>query len=179
MQALIVIDIQNDYFKGGKNCLFNTEEVAKRAKKVIDKFREKKLPIIHIQHLASKESAFFNRGTVGAEINEIVKPINGEKTITKGKPSSFLNTELDDYLKKLKINDIVLVGMMSHYCVDSTARSGKELGYSVTVIEDCCTTMNVEYMGELVDAKNIHAVTMINLKKEMVNIIKLEDFKID
>ena len=91
--APIIIDIQNDYFAKGSNSLFGSDEVAKNARLILDDFRHMGLPIIHIQHLATRPTAtFFLPGTIGADIHEEVKPLDSEKIIVKHYPNSFRET---------------------------------------------------------------------------------------
>lgn len=142
-QALILIDIQNDYFPGGRFELNNTENTLVNIKKVLNHFREKNQTIIHIQHIAPKNAPFFAEGSNGLEIYHEVSPLEGEYIVQKNYPNSFFKTNLKEILDKENIKDIVICGMMSHMCVDSTVRGGFELGFNQALIEDCCTTRDV------------------------------------
>src|SRR5687768_14532063 len=89
-KALIVIDIQNDYFKNGAYELTGPDEASLNARKIIDHFRANDLPLAHVQHLAqNSDMPFFQPGTVGVEIHENVKPLDGEKVVRKNYPNSF------------------------------------------------------------------------------------------
>lgn len=93
--ALVIIDIQYDYFDNGSNVLFGSKEACKNARLILDNFRFKGLPIIHVQHLATRPTAtFFLPGTIGSDIHDDVKPIENEKLIVKHYPNSFRETEL-------------------------------------------------------------------------------------
>ena len=99
-KALIIIDIQNDYFENGAMELVGSLAASENAKIVLTKFRNEKLPIVHIQHVSvAQGSLFFLPESKGQEIHENVKPLSGEKVITKYYPNSFRATELLDYLK--------------------------------------------------------------------------------
>lgn len=101
--ALLIIDVQNDYFPGGKMTLENAEEAGQNTRKVLQYFRQNKLPVVHIMHISTNEgAAFFLPGTSGAEINRLVAPHMGEKVITKHFPNSFRETDLLEYLKSEK-----------------------------------------------------------------------------
>lgn len=155
-QALLVIDIQNDYFRGGPMELSGAEAAADRAADVIRKFRERKLPVVFIQHIAARpEAGFFLPDTAGAEINQRVKPLDGEKVITKHFPNSFIETELKAHLDSMKITDLTIVGMMTHMCIDATTRAAKDLGYTATVIGDACATRDLMIDGAPVKAEEI------------------------
>ena len=155
-KALIIIDIQNDYFKGGTNPLIGSLEASINAKKLLDYFREKSLPVIHIQHFSTRAgSTFFIPNTRGVEIQENVKPISGEKVITKNYPNSFRDTDLLNYLKTNYITDLVICGMMTQHCVDATTRAAKDFGFNCMVIGDACATKDLEIQGKKVVASEV------------------------
>lgn len=151
--AFLTIDIQNDYFEKGTMTLVDAERASKNARLILDKFRADNLPIVHVQHIATRPTAtFFLPDTWGAAIHETVKPLEGEKVIVKHTPNSFRETELFDYLSGQQITDLVICGMMTHMCVDATVRAAKDLGFQVTVIGDACSTKDIEIQGETVAA---------------------------
>ncbi len=155
-EALIIIDIQNDYFEGGANPLVGSLEASLRAKALLEDFRARALPVVHIRHLSTRPgSTFFIPGTHGAEINENVAPVVGEKVIEKNFPNSFRDTDLLDYLHSEDITDIVICGMMTHMCVDATVRAAKDFGFSCTVIGDACATKDLEIGGRMVAAADV------------------------
>jgi nicotinamidase-related amidase len=157
MKALLIIDIQNDYFKGGKNPLNGPEEAAENAKKILDKFRNDKLPVIYIQHIAlSPAATFFLPDTKGAEIYDLIKPADGEKIFVKHFPNSFRETGLHEYLRSMNISELVICGMMTHMCVDATVRAAKDFGYECTLIGDACATKDMPIYDEVVKSECIH-----------------------
>lgn len=156
MKTLLIIDIQNDYFEGGKNPLNNSIQACEQAKNILEKFRKEQWPVVHIQHVSSRSDAtFFLPHTQGVEIHSYVKPKDEETVIIKNFPNSFINTDLQDTLKKLKVDELVICGMMTHMCVDATTRAAKDLGYSCTLIGDACATRNLEIKGEKIQAKEV------------------------
>jgi nicotinamidase-related amidase len=155
-EALIIIDIQNDYFEGGANPLVGSFEASVNAKALLKNFREKTLPVIHIQHFSTRAgAAFFLPNTKGVEIHENVMPINGEKIIAKHYPNSFRETDLLDYLQSNHITDLVICGMMTQHCVDATTRAAKDFGFTCTVIGDACATKDLEIQGEIVVSNEV------------------------
>lgn len=155
--ALLIIDIQNDYFPGGKNELVNSYEASLKAKELLERFRQKNLPVIHIQHLSVRPgSAFFIPDTIGAEIHANVFPQANETLITKNYPNSFRETGLQNYLQQQGITHLVIAGMMSHMCVDATVRAAKDFGYEVTVVADACATKDLSIQGTTVKASDVH-----------------------
>ncbi|MBZ4035431.1 isochorismatase family protein [Flavobacterium sp. 17A] len=133
--ALLLIDIQNDYFYKGKMELSESYEIASIAKKMLHDFRKKRKTVIHIQHIAlHKGASFFVSGTHGAQIYEEVAPLEGETIIIKNTTNSFSGTDLFDYLNTKKIEHLTIVGMMNNMLNDSTVRTAKDLGFKVEVV---------------------------------------------
>jgi nicotinamidase-related amidase len=155
-KALILIDIQNDYFENGNMPLVGSTEASLNARKILDNFRKESNLVIHIRHIATRpNSTFFLPDTKGAEIHENVKPLGNEKIIIKHFPNSFKETELLNFLKENKITNLVICGMMTHMCVDSTVRAAKDYGFDIELIGDACATRDLELNGQIVKAHDI------------------------
>jgi nicotinamidase-related amidase len=164
MQALLIIDIQNDYFPGGAMELEGSEAAGAKAAAAIRSFRDRQLPVIHVRHLSVRPGAtFFLPGTRGAEIHASVQPAPGETVVEKNFPNSFRNTSLRDELERLNAKDLVIAGMMTHMCVDASVRHAADLGYKVTLLGDACATRAQSYGGETVPAKQVHAAFLAAL----------------
>jgi len=154
--ALIIIDIQNDYFEKGSMPLIGSYHAANNAKLILERFRTDRLPVIHIQHIATRPTAsFFLPDTKGAEIHDYVKPIGQEKIIVKHYPNSFRETDLLDYLRSENITDLLICGMMTHMCVDATTRAAKDYGFNIQLIGDACATKDLEINGQFVKADEV------------------------
>lgn len=163
-QALILIDIQNDYFKGGNMECVGMERAAENAATLLDAFRREGKPRFHIQHIATREGAtFFLPGTTGAETHESVAPVAGEPVLTKHVPNSFRDTSLGDDLEKAGVLDLVICGAMTHMCVDATTRAAFDLGFRCTVAADACATRDLEYNGEVIPAQQVQGAFMAAL----------------
>ena len=155
-KALLIIDIQNDYFAGGAMKLVGSDEAAHNAARILSSFREQGLPVIHVQHLAlSPTATFFLPGTDGAKIHESVAPIDGETVITKNFPNSFRGTNLKDVLDGLNLEQLVVVGMMTHMCIDTSVRAANDFGFKVTLVSDACATLDLEFDGRTVAAADV------------------------
>lgn len=155
-QALIIVDVQNDYFQGGKMELVGTEQAADHVQQILAESRKKKVPVIHVQHIATDPAAtFFLPDSKGVEINDRVKPLPAEKLIIKHYPNSFRETELLKYLKDNGITHLTIVGMMTHVCIDATVKAAKDFGFECTVIADACATRDLEVKGAKVSAENV------------------------
>ncbi|MCL8538090.1 cysteine hydrolase [Chryseobacterium gallinarum] len=154
--ALLIIDVQNDYFPGGKMPLEGSEQAGKNIRQLLDEFRKNKLPVIHIQHIATNEGAdFFIPNTAGAEIYHVVSPEADEKIITKHFPNSFRETGLLEYLHSKKIKNLIITGMMTDVCVASTTRAAFDFGFNNVVIGDATATRDRELEGQVVKAAEV------------------------
>lgn len=176
--ALIIIDIQNDYFPNGRMELSNPLIAAENAGKILKWFRQNNQEnIYHVQHIAADEGlGFFLPNTEGVEINEAVSPLENENIIIKHAPNSFFNTELESHLRENGVTKLVIVGMMTHMCVDATVRAAMELGFQSTLIEDACTTTDLAYEGKVVPAEQVHYAFISALNGIYANVISTEDF---
>ena len=113
-------------------------------------------PVIYIQHFNPPDDYFFLEGTKGAEISDRIRPEEGDKVIVKRYPNSFLETELDAYLKSLQVDTLIVCGMMTHMCVDTTVRAAMDYGYQVKLAADACATMDLNLNGEIIPAETVH-----------------------
>lgn len=164
MKALLLIDIQNDYFPGGAMPLANSEAAAAKAGLLLAAFRGKGLPIIHVQHIAARPNAtFFLPQTEGVNIYASVAPRPGEKLVRKNYPNCFRETKLLEYLKDTGIAALVAAGMMTHMCVDTTVRAAADLGFACQVAHDACATRDLAFAGTTVPAAAVQAAFMAAL----------------
>ncbi len=159
--GLILVDIQNDYFPGGKMTLVDIDRAAANAAKLLSHFRSSKLPTFHIQHTWEDESApFFVANSNGAKIHRSIAPGPNEPVIVKHFPNSFRETSLLDDLKKTGVERLAICGAMSHICIDATTRAAADLGFDCVLAHDACATRNVEFNGKQVPADDVHAAFM-------------------
>jgi nicotinamidase-related amidase len=163
-RAVVVVDIQNEYFPAGKLPLVGIADAAANAAKVIDAARSKGDEVIFIRHESAGANApVFTPGSAGVEINSAVRPREGEPVILKHYPNAFRDTELKQMLDARGIKEVVIVGAMSHMCVDATSRAAADFGYNTVIVDDACATMNLEFKGTTVTAAQVHAAFMAGL----------------
>ena len=161
--ALVLIDCQNTYREGIMQ-LTGVEPALKEARRVLDRARALGRPVIHIQHDAGPGTPYDVRADIG-RIADIVAPQNGETVITKGYPNSFVQTPLDDELKRLGVKNLVLVGFMTHMCVNSTARGAFNLGYAPTVVASATATRDLPLPdGSLVRADALQPASIATMR---------------
>ncbi|AZA89248.1 Isochorismatase family protein yecD [Chryseobacterium nakagawai] len=178
--ALLIIDVQNDYFPGGKMTLEGVEEAGKNAQQILEYFRENNLPIIHIRHISANEGAtFFLPETLGAEIHPLVSPLIDEKVIEKHFPNSFRDTDLLKYLQSENIKNLVITGMMTDVCVESTTRAAFDFGLNNIIIGDATATKNRELNGQVVSGSEVQRSFLAGISALgglYANIINTQDF---
>ena len=162
--ALVIIDIQNDYFPGGAMELEGADAAGAKAGEVLQKFRIQGNPVFHIRHLSVRPGAtFFLPGTPGVEIHASVRPRHGEAIVEKNFPNAFRGTALQNELDKQKIKNLVVAGMMTHMCVDASVRAAADLGYKITLLADACATRKQSFGGETIPARQVHGAFLAAL----------------
>ncbi len=163
--ALLVIDIQKDYFPGGKFPLVNPLDAAKKAYHLLQCFREHGGHHVHIQHISLEPNAtFFIKGDTGSDIHDSVAHFEEEPIVYKHYPNSFRETNLLEMLKGWEIERVVVTGMMTHMCVDATARAAADLGFKVIIVEDACATRNLHYGDTVIPAEYVHKAFLAALQ---------------
>lgn len=174
--ALIIVDLQNDYFPGGRWPLVGIEKAATNARRVLAQFRERGTSVIHIRHeFESSDAPFFAPGSIGAQINERVLPENGEPVVLKHHPNAFRDTELKTLLDEQGIRKLTVLGAMSHVCIDATVRAAVDLGYDVTVVHNAIATRDLEFNGTDVPAKQVHAAYMAALSFAYATVVSTNE----
>lgn len=177
--ALLLIDIQNDYFTSFKNNrwpLVGMEAAAGQAQRLLAAFRRQNLPVIHVRHEALNPNIpFFQPETDGADIHEMVAPLEDEKVVLKHKANSFYQTDLCAHLQDHKIKHLVVVGAMTQNCIDSTVRAAVDLGFTCSVVDDACATRDLTYEGRVIAASDVQACFMASLGFAFAAIEKTDD----
>ena len=169
--ALVLVDLQNDYFQGGAMELVDAEPAVSRAALLLQAFRQRSLPVFHVQHIAKRPGAtFFLPGTVGAEIHAAVQPSAGEVVVTKHFPNSFRETTLLDALRSVDASTLVVAGMMTHMCVDTTVRAAADLGFRCSLAHDACATRDLEFGGQSVEARHVQLAYLAALEGSFASV---------
>jgi nicotinamidase-related amidase len=177
-QALLLIDLQNDYFPGGDYTLAGIEAASERAAELLARFRDAGRPLIHVRHeFASAEAPFFRPGTLGAEIHPSVAPAAGETVVTKGAVNAFQGTDLKQRLDALGVGELVIAGAMSHMCIEGATRAAADLGYKCQVIHDACATREQTWGGRVVSAADVHAASMSALGFAYAEVLGLSEWR--
>jgi nicotinamidase-related amidase len=176
--GLILVDIQNDYFAGGRMELAGMQDAGSQAGELLSIFRERGWPTFHIQHIAAQKGAtFFLPETEGAELHESIEPQSGELVIQKHYPNSFRETSLMQELEQQDVKKLVICGAMSHMCIDATTRAAFDHCFDCTVVQDACATRALEFSGNKIEAADVHGSFMAALGSAYARVLRLEEFK--
>lgn len=163
-RALLVVDIQNEYFPSGGLPLADIEPAAARAARAIAAARARGDLLVHIRHETPAPAApFFVPGGHGAQFHASVLPAEGEAVIVKHHPNAFRDTGLKALLDANGVRAVAVVGAMSHMCVDAIVRAAHDLGYRTTTLHDACATRDLAFGGVAVPAAQAHAAIMAAL----------------
>ncbi|WP_313128646.1 cysteine hydrolase family protein [Pseudescherichia vulneris] len=176
-RGLIVIDLQNEYLPTGKLPLSNIDAAAANAARVIAEFRLHGHPVFHIRHESASENApIFTPGSEGVQIQTSVIPAENEPVIVKKYINAFRDTDLKQQLDAQDVEEVIIVGAMSHMCVDACVRAAADMGYPVTVLHDACATLDLTFNKVTVPAAHVHAAMMAAFEFGYGKVISTEDY---
>ena len=164
--ALLIIDIQDFYFAGGKSPLVEPEAASANAAKILAAFRADGKPVVHVRHEFEP----------GGSIHASVAPIEGEKVFTKTEVSCFNGTKVLAYLKERGVEKLVIVGMQTHMCLEAATRAAHDLGFECVVVGDACATRDLTYGDRTVPAVDVHASTLATLNRTYAKVVDTETF---
>ncbi len=177
-QALLVIDLQNDYFPGGALPLSGIDAASRAAAELVDQFRAQQRPLVHVRHVfESPQAPFFRPESSGAEIHASVAPAEGERIVTKHQVNSFLHTDLQEILDHFGVDSLLICGAMSHMCVEGTTRAAADLDYRCQVVHDACATCDQTFSGHKITAADVHGTAMAALAFAYAEVLSLADWR--
>lgn len=159
-RALIVIDVQNDYFPGGAWALSDADNALPNILRLIAGARSRDEQVVFIQHVTPAGSPVFAEGSRGMELHPGLEPREGEALIRKSHPSSFQETGLHDQLQSAGIHAVDICGFMTQMCCDSTTRDAYGRGYKVRLFKDACAAKELEAEGETIPHRTVHRVSL-------------------
>lgn len=174
--ALLVIDVQKGFDEPhwGKR---NNLDAESNISKLIDAWRSKQQPIIHIQHCSADPDSPLHPKQAGNAFKKEALPVAGEKIFTKSVNSAFIGTTLEQYLHENTITDLVIVGLTTDHCVSTTTRMAANLGFNVILISDATATFDREdHEGKHYSGDSIHMAHLASLRGEFCQVISTDKF---
>jgi nicotinamidase-related amidase len=174
--ALLLVDIQREYFAGGAMPLEGALDAALQARNLLVHFRCDHRPAIFVQHVSlSAQATSFVPGSPGVCLYSTIQPLPGEAVIHKHHPNSFRDTDLLDLLHQGEAARLVICGMMTHMCVDATVRAAADFGFECLVAADACATRDLTFAGETVPAAMVHAAFLAAFDGTYATVMRTED----
>jgi Zn-dependent M28 family amino/carboxypeptidase/nicotinamidase-related amidase len=174
--ALLIIDIQNFYFPGGRVPLVEPEAASLKARQLLERFRANGWPVVHVQHLPQGQAAPSpSAGDEQYRIHPNVMPAAGEPVIGKHHANSFRDTELLATLRGLGVKRLVIAGMQTHMCVEAAARHAADQGFEVVVAHDACATRALKFGAVETPAAQVHAATLATLSGTYARVASTEE----
>ena len=174
--ALLLVDLQQDYFPGGRFPLVGADEAVARAARLLGAARRASFPIVHVRHVSLRpDAAFFLPGTDGARFATDVAPAPGETVVEKRFPNAFRETDLAASLEVHGINRLVVAGMMTHMCIDATVRAAADQGYGVVLVADACATRDLAWGGRVVSAPDVQAAFLAALDGRYADVVSTDE----
>jgi len=162
--VLIIVDLQSDYFQGGKWEFEGIEAASEKASALLMCFRGNRLPIVHVHHeFPTIDAPFFVPNSDGANVHSSVQDRDAESIVIKHQINSFRDTNLKAVLDNVAVDSLLICGAMSHMCIDAVTRAANDFGYECTIAHDACATLALEFSGIKVPAHQVHAAFMAAL----------------
>jgi len=175
-RALLIIDVQNEYFTGllpvtyPPNSMQNILDVIKTAE-------ETNIPIVMVKHTATAENAkAFVKETHSWELHDSIKDIDVSHYVEKTFPSSFVGTDLEEWLRAHDIDTVVISGYMTQHCCDTTARYAHHLGFNVEFLSDAIGTLDFENKAGKVTAEELHRATLVEQQFRFSDVMSTKEW---
>jgi nicotinamidase-related amidase len=170
--ALILIDIQQGFddlsYWGNRN----NPDAEKNAGKILNEWRKKGLPVFHVKHNSTNPKSKLAPNQPGNEIQDVVKPLNGEPVIGKNVNSAFIGTDLKERIDRAKISTLVIVGLTTDHCVSTTTRMAGNFGYETYVVSDATATFDRSSpTGKKFTAEQMHEMSLASLHDEFATVL--------
>ncbi|HEY3992378.1 MAG TPA: cysteine hydrolase family protein [Ktedonobacteraceae bacterium] len=160
-RALLVIDVQNEYFTG-KLPVSYPQGSLEQIIRAMNAAHEANTPIVLIQHSAPQaDSATFRRGSNAWELHPSITQQPHAVLIEKTLPGSFTGTQLEAWLRERDIETVVISGYMTQMCCDTTARQALHLGFGVEFLSDATGTLAFQNSAGAVTAEELHRAILV------------------
>jgi len=152
--ALLIVDVQEFYFPGGRMQLVDPELAGMNAGLLLDHFRKNEMHIYHVRHNFEP----------GGDIHPYVKPQGDEPVISKDEVNAFSGTGLLEMLQRDSVENLVICRMQTHMCVEAAVRAAHDYGFTCLLASDACATRALQYEEHIISAKNVHHSTLNTLQ---------------
>jgi RimJ/RimL family protein N-acetyltransferase/nicotinamidase-related amidase len=173
--ALIIVDVQ-DVFKDPQRGRRNNPDAEAKIARLLHEWRRTRRPIFFIRHLSPYPTSPFHVDNPASKIMEIVRPIDGEPVIEKSVNSAFIGTDLEERLRRAGITTLVITGLTTNHCVETTTRMAGNLGFDTYLVVDATAAYDLLGPdGVLHTAEDIQSMTIANLHGEFATIVYTDE----
>ncbi|WP_374442203.1 cysteine hydrolase family protein [Pseudomonas panipatensis] len=174
-RALIVIDVQNEYFDGNLRIEYPpVSDSLANILRAMDAAHAAGIPVVLLKHLAPEGSPIFARGSHGAELHPQVAQRPYDLLLEKSKASALSGTGLGDWLRQRGIDTLSIVGYMTHNCDDATARQAAHEGWHVEFLDDASGSLPYANSAGNASAEEIHRVFSVVLHSSFATVLSTE-----
>lgn len=173
--ALILVDIQqglDDPWYGVRN----NPGAEANACSLLATWREHHWPIVHIQHLSTNPESPLYPGKPGVPHKPEVAPQGDEPVMTKHVNSGFIGTNLEGWLRENEIGKVVICGLTTNHCVETTTRMAGNLGFDAYLAHDACAAHDLTGPdGSHYSADQVHAMSLANIASEFATVLSTSE----
>lgn len=142
--AVLILDMQMNMFADGDS-VYKAKEVLQNIRLLLAKAREAQIPVIYLQNNGG-EGEPDEPQTPGWHIHQAIAPAEHDVVIQKNRPNAFYKTNLQQVLDDRKIKKLIIAGLQTEMCIDTTCRQASALEYDVILVEDAHTTYDTEIL---------------------------------
>jgi len=175
-QALLVIDVQNEYFTGKLPVTYPPKSF-ENILKAMDWAHTSRVPVAMIQHTnLAPESPTFRKGTPGWDLHDEIKRRHYDVLIGKNLPGSFTGTSLESWLEEVDADTVTIAGYMTQMCCDTTARQAFHRGYSVNFLSDATGTLSVSNPAGSISDADLHRAILVTQQMRFSRVIKTDEW---
>jgi nicotinamidase-related amidase len=177
-RALIVIDVQNEYFDG-KLPISDppTSTSLPNITRAMDAATAAGIPVIVVQHVDDDPAGgIFVRGTSEQQLHPEIAARPRDHLVEKKLPGSFTDTNLQELLESEGVDTVAIAGYMTHMCVDTTSRQAAHLGLGVEVLSDATGTLSLENVGGRATGEELHRATLVAQGQFLADVVSTDSW---
>jgi nicotinamidase-related amidase len=170
--AFVVIDVQRAIDDPSWGSDRNNPDAEANIARILAHWRARGWPLVHVRHLSREPHSTYRPGQPGCEFKDEVRPLDGERVIDKSVNCAFIGTTLEEELRALGVETVVIAGVITNNSVEATARVAANLGFRTIVVSDATATFGRrDYAGRWRSADEVHAMSLANLDGEYAEIV--------
>nr|WP_174506320.1 cysteine hydrolase family protein [Acinetobacter sp. Marseille-Q1620] len=176
-RALVVIDVQNEYFSGNLKIAYPDPETAiNNVVKAIETAKNNHIPVIIVQNFAPENAQLFAQGSIGAELHPKIIHFAKDHYVVKSMPSAFSGTDLEEWIKINAIDTLTVVGFMTQNCDDSTIKHALHLGLNVEFLSDASGAVPYKNRAGYASAEEIHRIFCVVMQARFAAVLSTHEW---